>query len=190
MRVYVRAESALVIWDGTTWTAYSAGGTFAPIAGTEFQAFQVIINNNGGTLQHKIVAPGAGETSATTAPLGNLINGASATYTNTPTGTDASTPFAAGGKISSAQPAAFVLDMPGVTPENFVVWPQVKLSNTGAFPPVEISQSSRDINGVTRNRPEIYLLNSSTGGALSWATLLGTSGFQARVSVFGWFPSA
>ena len=190
MRVFVRAESALVIWDGTSWAAYSAGGSFTPIAGSEFQAFQVIVNNNGGTLQHKIVAPGGSDVSTSTAPLGNLINGASATYTNTPTGTDASTPFATGGKISSAQPAAFILDMPAINTLNFVAWPHFVLSNGGFFPPVVINTATRNINGVSRTRPEIYLLDPSTGLALSWLTHLGTSGRQARVSIFGWFPSA
>lgn len=190
MRVYVRAESTLVIWDGTNWTAYSAGGSFTPIAGNEFQAFLVIVNNNGGTLQHKIVASGGSDVSTTPPPLGNLINGASATYTNTPTGTDASTPFAAGGKISSAQPAAFVLDMPEINSNNFVAWPQFVLSNGGFFPPVVINTATRNINGVSRTRPELYLLDPSTGLALSWLTHLGTSGRQARVAVFGWFPGA
>lgn len=75
--------------------------------GAQIQCWQFRMRNNSGTLQHQIGRFGAPQSA------GNLIakiNGASTTYTNTPTGADASTAFAAGAKISSANANRIIFD--------------------------------------------------------------------------------
>lgn len=70
-------------------------------------AFALRIWNDAGTLKHAI---GAYNAPATASSWAGKISGASASYTATPTGADATTAMAAGGKISATNTNRFILN--------------------------------------------------------------------------------
>jgi hypothetical protein len=79
--------------------------------------------------------------------------------------------------------------MPAVTgPTLLAQVTKITQFGDGANVTPAINIVSRNVNGVTLARPEIDLLNSATGAAVAWATLLNTSGDTVRVHVQGWFP--
>lgn len=133
--------------------------------GAQKQRFQLQIRNNGGTLQHAIAASGLNDTAAY-AGLVRKINAASGTWGNTPTGTDASTAFATGAKISSALAYRFIFDTAAQTNNRMLAMPIYVLGLTGdtitAFP----RTASQDVNGVTRNR---LVFDFYTSAGATWA---------------------
>lgn len=117
-------------------------------AGQVPQCFALTIFNNAGTLQHKITEPGANGASN----WASKVNGALSSFTNTPTGADGSTAFAAGGKIGSASANFFYLDVPDqkAADSQFIAFVQF---NSTANPLTVTAQFvSININGVTRTR--------------------------------------
>ena len=127
--------------------------------------FKLRITNTAGTLQHKITS--VGDNTAAGAWVA-AINGASATLANTPTGADASTAMASGGKISTGTPSAFILDtadhatatrMPGIVTISANTTGQPLMANLGIV--------SRDVNGVTRKRLELYTVDATTGASFA-----------------------
>ena len=135
-------------------------------------SFHLRILNNAGTLQHRL----SDAFGNTINGLTTFIPGASSAYTNTPVGADASTPFAAGGKISTAQTNAFICGTNG--------WPSTSGANTQRIGDSNLSAStsingtatagisavasfqSFNVNGVTRN----YLnFTFYTSAGATWA---------------------
>ncbi len=132
------------------------GNLFSETGGMKPANFHIRLLNNAGTLQHRFSDAFGG-----TVTQANLINGATSAYVNTPTGADASTPFANGAKISTVQTNALVCASAG--------WPassgastqrisdsqlQATLSINGtatAGITVIASFQSFTVNGVTRN---------------------------------------
>lgn len=114
-------------------------------------AFCVRIYNNAGTLQHAI---GAYNSPATAGTWSGKIAGASASYTATPTGADATTAMAAGGKISATNTNRFILNTAQQAAAS--VFLDCSLSPAAPFRTsmrCSVVLQSRDVNGVTR-RPE------------------------------------
>lgn len=112
-------------------------------------AFTLRIRNNAGTLQHAFGRVG---TAFTSNSLMSAINSAATSATSTPTGTDGSTAFAGGGKVSSDVTNRFVLDTASQTTgeQDFTAIVAAQTAGTGLN--VRATIESMDINGVTRNR--------------------------------------
>lgn len=165
---------------------YSSGlmtqGTQFGIKKQQLNNFSLLIANNSGTLQHKITAPGqTGVAGTWTAG----INADSINYTNTPTGTDATTAFAAGAKVSSADPYLLVLDTAAQVAADVILDAKLTLNSTGTGYTVRPTTVSLNINGVTQNRLAFNLVNSTSGANVNWATALGTSTWFLEVTFFG-----
>lgn len=145
---------ALPVTNGGTGLAVASGGAL--------QGFILRITNNGGTIQHSIVAENS------TGAAGNFstkINGASATFQNTPTGADGSTAFTTGVKISSATAANLFFDTADQTVADALGVATIALNDTGTAINVIVGRVSIDINGVTRTRLRFRFTQDAAGGA-------------------------
>ena len=174
-------DGNLYVSNGVQWNAVG-GGSVVP--GEVYQAFQVSVQNQSGTLNHKII--GLNATGSLPSQLVDGINGASGTFTPTPTGTDSSTPFAAGAKISSAASQILILDtvvaqdtglcaMQGVVPQ----------SDTGDVLQVLPLIQSRDVNGVTLARLELQFRIASSGAFFGLNTTNIANGQFVTVALSG-----
>jgi Protein of unknown function (DUF2793) len=190
MHVYVRAESALVIWSGSAWASLSSGGggaSFEPWgANATFVDFVIVVSNQSGVLSHRIQEPNT-SISPTAPSLADVINGASDSDTATPTGADSGTAFATGVKISTTYGShVLAIDTPDCPIGEGALQTTIENSNAGSVPFVYIDLLSANINGVTRTRPNLVLANASTGTALNWVSFLSSGGKFIRVHVRGW----
>lgn len=133
---------------------YSGAKLFNATSGLTlyFQNFKFQLRNNGGTVEHRITAP-------FTDSAGNYadrINGASATWTTTPTGADASTAFAAGCKVSSDDDSQIIFDTEDCTRLERLKGEVSIVYQSGTQAVVaEFVYTNVDVNGVTRVRPGI-----------------------------------
>jgi hypothetical protein len=142
------------------------------ILGTRRQSFRLRIINDGGTIKHRI-------SSIRDVGIASLfagkISGASPTLTNTPTGTDATTAFAAGGKIGSASPSLFIFNTQtqlGTGASNTMSGTTViAVNSSGTALTVAASAAALDVDGVTRNYYALQFLNASSGAAFNLNTL-------------------
>lgn len=170
------------IGGGVQFEPYGAGSTFVDF----------ILNMSetaGGVLQHRIHQPGSSGT-FNAALLAAPVNGALPSATNTPTGADASTAFAAGVKVSTTYGThVLALDTPDMQIGEGALQATIENSNGGDKHYVYTDLLSSNINGVTRVRPMLVLANRTTGGALAWSTFVPTSGF-IRVHLRGWLKAA
>lgn len=136
------------------------------LPGLQRTAFSLRIWNDAGTLKHSF---GAFNASAQSSPWVSAINGAVETYTATPNGTDASTAFAAGGKISATLTNAFIIDTLVAQTARLILLScslQPSAPVTSAMK-CQVSVVSRNVNGTTMFRPEIRVLNNTSG--TTWA---------------------
>lgn len=114
------------------------------------QAFSLLIQNSAGTIQHSM--RGGDINSASLTILLTRIASPSTAFTNTPTGADASTAFAAGGKISSASTNIFFFDT-GTQNSAFAELSATIIGcSTGDAITVNPIFFNANVNGVTRNR--------------------------------------
>ena len=154
-----------------------SSSTFA-VNGQKLQSFKTRITNTGGTLQHRV-----DETS------GNLyctmVNAASTTLQNTPTGADATTPFAFGGKIGSASPSVFTFDTAAQPANGPLFTANIVFNNIGVAYTVIPFLENKNINGVTRVRPALQLVTLS-GVATAWSAALSTPGAIIDIQIM-WF---
>lgn len=134
------------------------------------QAFRVTVTNTAGTLQGKIT--GKGDSSgAAHADYIAKITGASTSLQNIPTATDSSTAFVGGMKIASGDPTRLILDATAAQTTNLGL-PECQLvvNTSGTDVLLETGYQSANVNGVTQNRPCIYLRRTSDGADFSWST--------------------
>lgn len=146
------------------------------------QSFCFILQNAAGTLQHAFYSD---LTEATAALLTRIAGNNSGSFTTTPTGTDASTAFAAGAKVSTTTTNAVVFNTTNpqtVTNEQFhaVV---VQNSTTTALTVAPVLQSF-SVNGVTQTRLLFNFYNATTGAAFAINTTNVGSG--TKVAVWFW----
>ena len=135
------------------------------LGGMQLTNFRLQITNTAGTLQHKITCVGDTTVASTYAAA---TNGASATLANTPTGTDGSTAFVSGGKVSSVSAHIFILDTLNHASQQFPVLMAVVVDDdTGDDVRCQPQIINRDVNGVTRKRLEL-LFNAGATGA-NWS---------------------
>lgn len=167
------------------------GNYFSDNYGQIDQSFTFRLVNTAGTLQHRFSDPFGNVLNPS---LISSINAATQALTNTPTGTDASTAFAAGAKISTAQSNAVILDTPG--------WPAgvsestvhtqrvgdydcaVSLNfntSTTALTCIAAVQSFT-VNGITRNRWTLGFYDAASGVAFALNTTNIAAGKLVQVS--------
>jgi len=147
-------------------------GRHMEILGTRRQSFILRIINDAGTIKHRI-------TSVRDAAIASLfagkISGASIILTATPTGTDATTAFAAGAKISSAVPSLFVFNTQtqlSAGPSNTMSGTAtISFNSSGTALTAVPAAISLDVNGVTRNYYELQFLNATSAAAFNLTTL-------------------
>ena len=129
------------------------------VKGQALQHIYIKFQNVSGTLKHNIYA----EWLAVGA-LGNFqskITGASTTATATPT-VDGSTNFATGVGVNGN---GIILNTAAQTLADIIGSPTISYNASGASITSTVSFVSRDVNGTTRVRPEIYLYGSPAGAA-------------------------
>ena len=155
-------------------------GGVAILQKQQLQAFKFSIQNAGGTLQHKISSH---SNAGVNGDYQGKINAASCAWNNTPTGADAATAMAFGGKISSGSTNAFILDTveQDTTHKDWIGFAQVNYNTTGVSLIAALALNSRDVNGVTIYRPELYFYNATTGAA--FALTVGNIGAGLSLSV-------
>ncbi len=159
------SDQGLVVSNAATWSVVGSGsGGFSPGSGLVYTSFVLRLINNGGALQHRILS--FDSDAATPAPFVSTINGASETFTNTPTGPDTGTPFAAGLKRSSALNALLIFDTAdqGARGSNpLVATAAISQNITGTPINCRAAFDARNVNGVTQRRLELALTNAATG---------------------------
>jgi hypothetical protein len=146
------------------------------------QLFQFRIQNTAGTIQHQI---GSLRDVTSDSSFANKISGATSTLSNTPSGTDASTAFVAGAKISSANKSIVIFNTASQT--NTVNWSgfaTVNYNNSTTALNVSITTSTFNVNGVTR----VYLIaqftNAATGVDYDLTTIPSSQGVTIAVETF------
>jgi hypothetical protein len=147
----------------------------------KFQSFTLQINNDGGTLKHRVVVGH----SNTTEPNSNYIDqvtGASGTYQATPT-VGVGTGFTTGVGIA----ASFIIfNTDAMTAANFCGRAEVEFydgNNTRVHAIAGISTDN--INGTTRARLAVNLTNDMTGAAVTIDTTLIPSGKTLSIKMWG-----
>jgi hypothetical protein len=153
------------------------------LASQVLNCFGVQINNNSGTLRHRM---GFGQVAGTTASnFIDRISNASTTYADTPTGTDADTAFASGLKVSTTSAYAVVFDVAAQTTANGLATAVIQDNSTGTALNVAVDYESFDVNGTTRNRMSFYYTNASSGAAFNINTTNIPSGKNLITRFYG-----
>lgn len=163
---------------GAAESGYSVSGLVSSsqknneILGARRQAFIFSLTNDAGTLKHRITSI---PYTSLPSPFADRISGATNTFTATPTGTDATTAFVTGAKISSATPSLIVFNTQsqlGSAISNVASGSVSIVSNSSGTALTAIPNAlSIDINGVTRNYYALQFLNATSGAAFNLTTL-------------------
>lgn len=155
------------------------------LKGQKLQAFELRLVNTAGTLQHQIGRVGNAGASTNHA---DKIVGASTTLTNTPTGADASTAFATGAKIGSADTNTIWLDTAAQVPGDEVITAVIGRNQSGTDLTMRGGGSfaAIDINGATVNRPRFQIFDTASGAAFALNTTNIASGKSISILFFGY----
>lgn len=161
---------------------YNVGGsTVLPYAIPKGRYAFNFIATRSTTTSHSIKLANDNASGAPDAFIQQLISGASSTPVTSPTGTDSSTAFASGGKISSVETARFILDTPALTAGQVTLEANIYFNNTGTNLTVYPSLNSNNVNGITRTRLCLELYNNGAG--YSWQTMTDTKTIAVTVVV-------
>lgn len=131
-------------------------------------SFKVRIVNTAGTIQHRITSIGSASDASSFA---TQITGASTSLTNTPTGADSTTDFAAGAKIGSASPSILWFNTQEQTAAKFGVAASIVFNSSSVALNVVPGILSLNINGTTRTRFLLQFTNATSGAAYDLTTL-------------------
>lgn len=151
----------------------------------QLNAFTVRLQNAHGTVQHLIGAVGAPTTPTNVA---TSVRHARSTVTVTPSGLDETTPFAGGAKISTASPETLILDTgaSGIWDASDSAFSaHLSLNTTGTLRIVAAHVSALNVNGETRPRLHLRLLDAASGVGVPWTTALAAAGSMIDVTVLG-----
>lgn len=143
------------------------------------QSFVLILQNNTGTIQHKIIDD------ATGLGLGNYssrINNASVAFTTTPS-VDSTHAFAAGGGIVAAATSQFLFDTAVQVSANDQMVASLENNSSGTALCVSCLLSNLNVNNVTRTRLVLQFGNASTDAAFALTGL--TAGQYIKVRFYG-----
>ena len=182
MNIYL---SSIITEDHMT-ISLTPNGTGTPITDSVFAPFTFEIYNNGGILQHRILAPTNNQQPESSIFAG-LINGATHTFVDTPTGTDATTAFAAGVKVSSIHTHLVLFDTPAQQANEMAMIASVKQTNNGSIAlTADAIRHPSDVNGVARTRLTLAFYDSAAGTGVPINTTTLASGRFIRVALFGY----
>lgn len=142
------------------------------------------IINDGGTLKHAMF--GGMATGGTGSFLDRINGSPTATLTATPTGNDATTAFAAGGKISSADPFEFDFDTAAQSGSDGIGVVRISRNRTGTHLIPYSFMNGRNINGVTHPRLVLQFFDAPSGGNFNLNTTNIASGEEFYVQIFAY----
>lgn len=169
--------------DTTGTLPVANGGTGIAVAsGGQLQAFLLYIRNNAGTMQHQFVTEGF--TWGASNFVGK-INAATNSYNTTPTGADASTAMAFGGKIGATSTHYFYLDVAAQTVADSIFMCSMAHNTTTTALIPQPQRESININGVTQIRQRIAFFNATTGAAFPLTTANMSAGQIVAVQCLG-----
>lgn len=141
------------------------------VPGQVAQCFIIRVRNNAGTIEH--VFGGGGTITFANDQLA-AVNGASLSFVTTPAGTDSSTAFTGGAKISSATTHRLIIDTADQVSARYAGIATI-VNQTAAANGLQVRSfiASINVNGVTRNRLCLEYVDR-TGNAFALGT--GTMG--------------
>ena len=167
---------------GSAAKAFAESHVDAPhILGQKIQGFTFFFHNSGGTLNHRIRAAGG-----VNATFADKITGATNGDTASPTGADASTAFAGGGKVSTNRAHGFMFDTAAQTIADLSGVAVITVNTTGTDLSVQLLFENYDVNGTTRVRPLLMFTDAATGADFNLTTGNVTSGKVIQVPVMGY----
>jgi hypothetical protein len=146
------------------------------------QLFQFKIQNASGLFLHQI---GSLRDISTDSSFANKITGATSSLTSTPSGTDASTAFAGGAKISSANKSIVIFNTASQT--NTVNWSgfaNVTFNSSGTTLNVFVTASSINVNGVTRTYLTAKFTDAATGADFDLTTIASSKAVAISIETF------
>jgi len=146
--------------NGSYSSSINAINAFS-VKNQQLQGFSFRIFNDAGTLKSAITDPRG----AALATFSNKINGASATLQTIPTGTDASTAFAFGGKISTTSSNFFIFNTASQVSIDGLLMANIAVNSTGNAISVIPLVETIDVNGVSQPRLIFAFFNATTGSA-------------------------
>jgi hypothetical protein len=126
------------------------------LKGQKIQCFILQFKNNGGTIQHQIIARVQG----TAAEFSDKINSASATYANTTT-VDSSTAMTSGIGLLSGNTQLITFDTAAQTVTNYIGCATLERRSISADLTVDTGFVSRNINGATVIRLQFELYTNA-----------------------------
>jgi len=174
-------------WDVDGVNTMPAISTVFPTG--KVQSFILQLTNDSGTLKHRFTAERLNLTQVMDAQLIDRIVSATETLTATPTGTNSSTAFANGGKVSSSAPNEFILNMANRTTNSVSPGPAVvEMNDTGTALVASVLRRNLDVNGITKQRWHITLTNAADGTAFNINTTNITAGQSIIVRALLWMP--
>jgi len=143
-------------------TLTTSGSTVANMTAQRYQSFTFAIRNNGGVIEHEIMADNA---SAIGSLFADKINGATAAFVATPSVTPAAG-FTNGAGINAAATNQIIFDTAAqIDGQQSWAPPAVEGNNTGtAWPVLNWTQVNINVNGVTRRR---LALTATTNSAVA-----------------------
>lgn len=178
-------------WGPTTGTGKNAavitdnlylGTAGYYIQNQQRQIFKFQLTNNAGTIEHRI---GSLRDVSQDSAYANKITGATSTYTTTPTGTDATTAFAAGAKIASFNTSFVIFNTASQTnTNNWSGFGNIVLNSSGTALSVDVSYEPIDVNGVTRYYLVLIFTNATTGAPYDLTTLPSSKSIIVSVETF------
>ena len=145
------------------------------------QSFRFRLQNNTGTIQHRTGTI----RDVTVAPvMVDRITGVTEAFTNTPTGTDSSTAFAAGAKISSANTSILIFNTESQISSYFYGQATINLNSSGTALNAFVTSSSFNVNGTTKTYMIIQFTNAATGANFDLTTLASTKVIDISVEAY------
>lgn len=164
-------------------TGDSVDSLYPPtVRNMKLQCFCLRITNTAGTIQHRISA----NNSSSSSTFAEKINAASGTLQNTPTGADAGTAFAFGGKRSSANTNAFIFDTGAQIVVDQLLMANIVFNDTSTAYSVLPTFDTYNVNGTSKVRLVFYFYNSTTGAALALDTVNIAAGKKIDILFMGY----
>jgi hypothetical protein len=131
------------------------------VDGQKMQSFLLMFQNRSNAINHQIVSD---QNTYGATDYADKINGASNSFSVTPT-VDGSTAFTAGvGLIAAAQP---IFDTAAMVDDKVFVGASIEYNNTGNEYMARIGTSSADVNGTTRRRLDLQMFDFDGGANVS-----------------------
>ena len=159
------ATAGSVNGNGSYSASIDAVSSFS-VKHQQLQGFRFRIFNNAGTLQSQIT-----DSNGTGLPtFSNKIVGASATLQNIPTGTDATTAFAFGGKISTTVTNEYIFNTASQVVADGLLMANIIFNSSGTDVLASPLVDTINVNGVSQPRLILAFSNATTGVSFALST--------------------